>query len=90
MSEMVGPEVLLEAVGGGLPLWNRHHPGTVDQHVDGHTPSQELRAEARDRAQVGQIQRQPGGVGAECGDGVFGPVGVAGEPVPVVNWTFNN
>ncbi len=66
MAEVVGAELQLEPVGGGLPLGRGHHAGVVDQQVDRPAlgPQRRRRARRRSRGRRGRGRagsgRRPG------------------------------
>ena len=55
MAEVVGAELPLVALGGGLPVRDGHHAGVVDQQVQALAAGQEPGGEALDAGEVGQV-----------------------------------
>jgi hypothetical protein len=56
VTEVVGAELHLEAV-GGLAIGQRHHPGIVHQHVDARMGRAHRVGEAADVGETGEVER---------------------------------
>ena len=64
VAQVVGAELPLEALRGGLPFRNGHHAGVVHQQIQAMAAGGEGRGETLHRAEVGQVERDQ--LGAAC------------------------
>jgi hypothetical protein len=56
VAEVVGAELQLEAIRGGVPAGRRHHPGIVHQQVEAAMLGRHPLGEGRDRGEAGEIE----------------------------------